>query len=91
MSNAYSDDTAAKLRGIVSTIDREIAQTPPSGALTAAWSELVLALALGPAPEMRECPVCHGMGRRAASRCSNCWSALEVLPPLTENEKRGDA
>jgi hypothetical protein len=93
MSNAhYSDATATKLRAIVKSIDQEIVQTPPTAALQAAWAQLVETLSLGPAPLTRECPKCHGIGMRAASRCSNCWTSLELLPPLAdETSKRGDA
>jgi hypothetical protein len=88
MSNAhYSDEAVAKLRAVVDVIGREIVQSPP--ALVAAWTELVGILALGPAPETRECPVCHGIGMRAASRCGRCWAALAPLAPLAD--KRVDA
>jgi hypothetical protein len=84
MSNAtYPDGTANKLRAIVATIDKEIVRVPPTDELRAAWVELVDALALGPAPETRECPSCHRIGMRAASRCGFCWVALEPLPPRT--------
>lgn len=82
MSN-YSDEKMAKLREIVVAIDREIAQAPPTATLHAAWVELVAVLALGPAPERRECPTCHGIGMRAATRCGNCWAVLAPLPPLS--------
>ncbi len=61
--------------------------TPPNDAtkgLRTAWTDLVRVLDLGPAPETRVCPTCKGVGMRGASRCSNCWSALEPLPPLAE-------
>jgi hypothetical protein len=83
---SYSDKTVTKLRELVASIDQEIVQAPPTAALRSAWSELVGVLALGPAPLTRECPTCHGIGMRAASRCSNCWSALAPLPPLTGQE-----
>ena len=76
----YSDETLAKLRVSVEVIGREIVQSPPTPALHAAWTELVALLALGPAPETRECPACHSVGMRAASRCGRCWAALEALP-----------
>jgi hypothetical protein len=47
--------------------------------LRASWVALVDQLALGPAPATRECPVCHGIGMRAASRCGFCWAKLEPL------------
>ena len=85
MSNAYNTDAAVtKLRAIVAVIDREIVQVPPTPALRAAWTELVEVLALGPAPQTRECPACHGIGMRAASRCGHCWAALEPLPLLSD-------
>lgn len=85
MSNAhYSDTAVSKLRAIIAVIDQEIVQVPPTPALRAAWTELVEVLALGPAPQTRECPVCHGIGMRAASRCGHCWAALERLPALSD-------
>lgn len=83
MSNAhYSDAAVAKLRTIVAVIEREIVQESPTAALRTAWAELVSALALGPPPQTRECPTCHGVGARAASRCGNCWASLAPLPAL---------
>jgi hypothetical protein len=88
MSNAhYSDAAVSKLRTIVGTIDREIEHATPT--MRAAWAQLVAVLALGPAPQTRECTVCQGIGLRAASRCGFCWAALAPLPPLTEAQ--GDA
>jgi len=78
--SSYSDETVAKLRVVVDVIGREVVQSPPTAAFQVAWTELIGLLALGPAPETRECPKCHGVGRRAASRCGFCWSSLEPLP-----------
>lgn len=91
MSNAnYSDAAVTKLRALVNAIDREIVQAPET--LRTAWAELVTVLALGPAPESRECPTCHGIGMAAASRCGHCWSALAPLPPLSNGAPlQGDA
>lgn len=77
--SSYGDGAVAKLRAVVATIDQELGQTPPPPALRAAWDELVSMLALGPAPQTRECPTCHSIGMRAASRCGHCWAALERL------------
>jgi hypothetical protein len=82
MSN-HSDAAVTKLREIISVIDQEIVQVPPTPALRAAWVELVGVLALGPAPQTRECPVCHEIGMRAASRCGCCWTALAPLPAIS--------
>jgi hypothetical protein len=77
MSNAqYTDAAVTTLRAIVAVIDQEIVKEPPTPALRAAWAELVGVLALGPPPKTRECPACHGIGMRAASRCGHCWAAL---------------
>lgn len=81
--SSYSDGTLAKLRAAVGVIGHEIEQSPATPALHAAWAELVALLALGPAPETRECPVCHHIGMRAASRCGSCWAALAPLPVLS--------
>jgi hypothetical protein len=87
MSNAhYPDADVTRLRALVAVIDHEIVQVPPTPALQSAWTEFVQVLALGPAPQTRECPTCHGIGMRAASRCSHCWAALEPLP-LPSDEK----
>jgi hypothetical protein len=86
MANISLGDAACdRLRMLVETIDGELTRLPASGgatataALHASWSELVKVLALGPKPETRECPVCHGRGFAAASRCSSCWAKLEPL------------
>ena len=93
MSNAhYPDAAVSKLRAIVAVIDQEIVQAPPTPTLRAAWAELVDVLALGPSPQTRECPACHAIGMRAASRCGTCWAALPPLPPLAaEPAPRGHA
>jgi hypothetical protein len=83
-NGSFGDAARDQLRVLVAKVDGDILQLPrgdgANAALHASWSELVKALALGPAPELRECPVCHGSGFRAASRCSNCWTKLEALP-----------
>lgn len=84
----YSDGAVTKLREIVATIDQQLVQAAPAPALQAAWKELVQTLALGPAPETRTCPTCHGVGMRAASRCLQCWAALDRLPALAEGDAR---
>lgn len=78
-----------RLRALVATIDREMSHAPepaesendrPTRELRSSWAKLVELLALGPAPEVRECPVCRRVGMRAATRCGYCWAKL---PPLT--------
>ena len=78
----------ASLRPIVAAIDREMSRIADGtlletrtgiGQLLGSWAELVELLALGRAPEMRECPVCHHRGLRAATLCGFCWTKLSPL------------
>jgi hypothetical protein len=46
----------------------------------ASFAALVKLLALGPVPEVRECPFCKRTVMRAATLCGYCWAKLE--PPL---------
>lgn len=85
------DPERSRLRTIVATVGHEISllptqattddrRNPPNG-LLASWTDLVKQLALGPEPEVRECPVCKHIGMRAATRCGHCWTKLS---PLTD-------
>lgn len=89
--SSYSDEAMAKLRVVVDVIGQEIAHSPSTPAFHAAWTELVTLLALGAAPETRECPACHGIGMRAATRCGRCWAALEPLPAVSSGAPHGEA
>jgi hypothetical protein len=80
-----SDAEADTLRSLLGDIDRELVAlfgpvpaegAPHSHALRASWKRLMGALALGPAPELRECPVCHHGCRIAATLCGSCWTKL---------------
>ncbi len=83
------DEVRSRLRATVATIEREIARLPgqvpddgqsrPSD-LLASWHDLVEQLALGPEPELRECPVCGRIGMRTATLCGFCWTKLTPLP-----------
>jgi uncharacterized paraquat-inducible protein A len=75
------------LRPIVEKLDREMSRLlaqpdVDATALFTSWAELVEFLALGPAPELRACPSCGGVGMRAATRCGRCWRKLEPPAPL---------
>lgn len=59
-----------------------IGKTKTIGDLTASWAELVKVMALGPEPELRECPVCHQTGMRAATLCGYCWTKLVPIAPV---------
>ena len=87
-----------RLRPIVATIDREMSRTSqtderennrPTPELRSSWAKLVELLALGPAPEVRECPVCRRTGMRDATRCAYCWAKLTPLTSVPRCE--GDA
>jgi hypothetical protein len=76
------------LRGFVDGVERDVVQvsqgaSPPDKAsvdrLVRSWGRLVDFLALGPAPELRDCPHCGASGMRAATRCGRCWQKL--VPP----------
>jgi hypothetical protein len=82
MSVSYGDKALEKLRSLITIVDRELAGATPSEELRTAWAQMIEVLAPGAAPELRECPHCHEVGMRAATRCSRCWSSLPPLPPL---------
>lgn len=82
------DVDRTRLRDLVSAIEPDITQLPRplterEDALFSSWAELVSLLALGPEPEMRECPFCKKLGIRAAALCGHCW---QRLPPLCQRE-----
>jgi hypothetical protein len=69
------------LRSIITDVNREIAALSPQAttALAASFAELVKLLALGPAPELRQCPTCQRTVMRAATLCGHCWAKLPAL------------
>ncbi len=77
------------LRPIVEALDREMTRIAArvgvtdadTAGLLSAWASLVDFLALGPAPELRACPFCGGVGMRAATLCGTCWRRLDPLAP----------
>jgi len=85
---SHPDAARSRMRAVVERIDQELARLPaqlaaddkdrPKG-LLASWADLVEQLALGPEPEVRECPVCKHVGMRAATVCGYCWTKLEPL------------
>ena len=84
----YPDGARGVLRALVVTIDREMSRlSEPTRSegdgkpkeLRSSWLQLVELLALGPTPEVRECPVCRHIGMRAATRCGHCWTKLSPL------------
>jgi hypothetical protein len=82
------DLARSRLRATVATIECEIARltgqaitrnASPANGLVASWVDLIDQLALGPEPEVRECPVCKSIGMRAATLCGYCWAKLTPL------------
>lgn len=80
MSISYGDKAIANLRSLVTVIEGELASTAPPDKLRVAWAQMVEALALGAAPDLRECPNCRELCMRAATRCVHCWSRLSPEP-----------
>jgi hypothetical protein len=79
------------LRTFVDAVEREMAQvakwaspqqSESAARLAGSWAKLVDFLALGPAPELRDCPHCGAVGMRAATVCGTCWAKL--VPPGAE-------
>jgi hypothetical protein len=84
-----SETEKVSLRVIIADIDRDLAclarEAPAAehrfaiDALIASWARLVELMALGAAPQLRQCPRCGNSVRRAATRCGHCWSPLAPL------------
>lgn len=75
--DSVPDSRRSRLRTIVAAIESELARLPPDvTGLRASVADLVQALALGPEPEYRRCPVCARFDMRAATVCGHCWTKL---------------
>jgi hypothetical protein len=77
---ALSDAETARLRMLITTVGGQLAGTAASEGLKGSWAEMMTLLAVGPAPEVRACPVCGNFGMRAATLCGHCWARLQPLP-----------
>jgi len=85
--NRHPDAARSQLRAAVAILDAQIVQLPGSDSgLASSWANLVGLLALGPEPELRECPVCGNFGMRKATLCGHCWTKL---PPLADTRTAG--
>ncbi len=60
--------------------NRDDANRASIAALSSSWRDLVKLLALGPSPELRDCPECGNVGMRAATLCGYCWARLTPPP-----------
>ena len=80
------DPSRSRLRETVATIGVLISRLPieERTRLVAAWADLVDQLALGPEPEVRECPACHRTCMRNATACGHCFRALPPLGPVPD-------
>ena len=76
---AGPDGARSRLRATIAAMEREAALLAGSESLKASLADLVDQLALGPEPDVRDCPVCGEIGMRAATVCSYCWTKL--TPP----------
>jgi hypothetical protein len=78
--NAKGPDPArSRLRAAVAKMELELAPLRTTGehaTLFASFDDLVQQLALGPEPEVRDCPKCGGVGMRRATVCGTCWTKL---------------
>lgn len=80
----HPDAARAILRSAIADIEVELARLTPQGAgpeLRRRFDVLVSALALGPEPEVRECPTCGHLVMRDANICSACWTKLRRPGP----------
>jgi hypothetical protein len=72
-----TDPPRTRLRKTVAAVDHEIrALKGSSSELDAAWTRMVEELALGPEPELRQCPNCGNTAMHAATLCGHCWTKL---------------
>ena len=88
------DPRRSRLRAMVASMEEAISVLPVEfdsrhearrSALTAAWKDLVDELALGPEPEVRECPACHRICMRDATACGHCFRLLPPLGPVLDS------
>lgn len=92
------DAARSRMRATVAVIERELARLRKDGTdgdgkstldgLTAPWADLVAQLALGPEPEVRNCPSCKAIGIREATTCGFCWTKLGPPPPKVVTEPK---
>ena len=81
MTSTTFRDPRDAVRGAVARVEEQLAMDSCSPAFRVAWTSLVDTLALGPAPELRECPRCGHAGMLAATRCGYCWIVLCPASP----------
>jgi len=77
-------EATSGIRALVDAVERDVSklradQHEASAALAQSWAALVEWLALGPAPEGRNCPHCGKRVMLEATTCGYCWAHL--TPP----------
>jgi hypothetical protein len=81
------------LRAAVEAVDREmsllvelerasVTDGVAVSGLHASWDSLVELMALGPEPELLQCPNCGRPGESGAGHCWTCWEALVPSPAI---------
>ena len=90
------DPQRSRLRAMVASMDAAISRLPAeagaeprTSGLMAAWKALVDQLALGPEPEVRECPACRRICMRDATACWHCFRLLPSLGPVLNSSAPG--
>jgi hypothetical protein len=85
-SLTLSENAESERRLAVATVEDKLSaltasaeSAPALEELRGSWRALLLLLDLGPEPERRECPFCHGPIRLNATRCVHCWK--QSSPP----------
>ena len=80
------DPPRSRLRSLLGEVERQIGRIDPTAKvdlapLRASFAELSAQLALGAEPETDRCPKCNFIGMRGATRCGQCWAALNEAAP----------
>jgi hypothetical protein len=77
-----------RLRGVIAAVEREMGPVTrhsesqavgSTSGLVTAWDDLLKVLAVGPEPDLDECPYCARVIVRGATRCRECWRKLSPV------------
>jgi hypothetical protein len=82
---------SSTIRAAVEAVDREVCRlvdleraSVADGlsvrGLHASWESLLDLMAMGPDPELMQCPICGRPGESGAGHCWTCWEALVPSP-----------
>ncbi len=91
--NEHRDGQRSKLRAMAAQLDGAVSElllqdtvdgyARSTQTLAAHWAGLVELLALGPEPQVRNCPFCQELVMKAATRCGFCWKRFPSLAEVT--------